>query len=786
MLFSANFTTLNAREAFQFSLGDKVHVLSDKAFRKTREDKFEAVGNVIVTHKNNAIYGEKATLSFKSGDTDVIGNVRYIGPTMTLYGSELHYNINTNFLRVKNARVLSDNYVVLGKEISRINDNEITAVEAEYTTCRDCPESWSIYGQRVHITVGEYVRIWNAFIKVKGVVIMYIPYIILPIKKNRESGLLFPSFGFEFEKGMRFQQPWYWAINDSIDMTITPSVWGTRGIGGELEYRQMLGDMKWFELDGLFANDRVYEIGKRNEELSGYHSQRYFGSYEHHFNFGHNLSNHVSFNQVNDMDMVRDFEFYTKDKILGSEYGGGGFINWTTKHFDVNIEGDFNRNQLVPNPKAFDHDYVQVLPELDVNLSPFELFSTNVPGFRKFTFGGEANFTVFRQNHFNEQSYIRNAYRTSGSPTIDWYIGDIGAVQVKTRSTYDFQYYRFPYEVTESFYKKSAYIQETEFSIELEKIFGLAFEEQVPIESVDLNLLKERKVKKNTVDNPDVVGTLPKFESAYSQEKITIVRNSYKHAQNIKLKHYLLSNEKVIGNEGFKTQVLTNEGQFDATDALKEEQHKINRAQSRTGIPLKNTIEFQWNNSVIRKSSRRISPFIDLRYPRDNFVYKRVSYFNVSQGYEFGLEEEDFENSLTRLHVNTGVDLEKVHLSASEYYFYATDEHLINLSAEYRFTQASLRTSFIYDSFTTPVDKQILFGGTLGLSDLLSFSAEYIYDIEDQRETKTEYGVLYSPYNNCWKLDLKYSKNLVDKRISFNFLINFNENSFTSLSGLNE
>ena len=777
---------MEAREVFQFSLGDKVHVLSDKAFRKSREDKFEAVGNVIITHKNNAIYGEKASLSFKTGDTDVVGNVRYVGPTMTLYGSQLHYNINTNLLRVENARVLSDNYVVLGKEISRVSENEITAVEAEYTTCRDCPESWSVYGQRVHIQVGEYVRIWNAFIKVKGVVIMYVPYIILPIKKNRESGLLFPSFGFEFEKGMRFQQPWFWAIGDSADMTITPSVWGVRGIGGELEYRQMLGDMKWFEVEGLFANDRVYEPGKIGEELSGFHTQRYFGIYEHHFNFGHHFSNHVYFTHVNDMDMQRDYDFFADDKVFGSEYGGGGFFNWTTDLFDINLEGDFNRNQLISNPKAFDHDYVQVLPELDVNLMPVELFSTDIQGFRKLSIGGTSNSTLFRQNRVNEGNYIRNAWRTTVTPYLDLYVGTLGPVQVKTRSTYDFQYYRFQNEPSGRFFRKSAHIQETEFSVDFEKVFGLAFQEEVPIEDVDLSLLKEKKIKKNILDSEAVIGKLPKFESAYSREKIKITRNSYKHAQNLKLKHYLLSNEQAYGNENFRTQILTNDGQFDSTDGLKEVQHEINRAQSRTGIPLKNTIEFQWNNSVIRKSSRSISPFLDRRYPRDNFDYTRVSYFNVSQGYEFDTGEEDggFEDSLTRLFVNTGLNLDRWSLSASEYYFYATNEHLVNFSTEYRFDKMKARTSFIYDSFTTPVNKQFLIGGTLDLSDLLSLSAEYVYDIEDKQDIKSRYGFLYSPYNNCWKLDLAYEKNLVEKQVSFNFLINFNENSFTSLSGM--
>ena len=264
MVLALSLNSVEARESFQFSLGDKVRVLSDKAFRKTKENKFEAVGNVIITHADNAIYGEKASMSFNTGKTQVIGNVRYIGPNITLHGSELNYNFKDRYMNVRNARILSDNYVVLGKEITRHANNDITGIDAEYTTCIDCPESWSIFGKKVKITVGEYIRIWHAYIKVKGVVVLYFPYIVLPIKKERETGLLFPSLGFNFEEGVRFQQPWFWNIDQSKDLTVTPSFWGKRGMGGEIQYRQVIRDGMWFEMNHLNSWDRIYDYNKAN------------------------------------------------------------------------------------------------------------------------------------------------------------------------------------------------------------------------------------------------------------------------------------------------------------------------------------------------------------------------------------------------------------------------------------------------------------------------------------------------------------------------------------------
>ncbi len=51
-------------ESFNFTFGDKIHVLSDKAFRKTKDDEFEAIGNVVILHGDKTLYGEKAKVSF--------------------------------------------------------------------------------------------------------------------------------------------------------------------------------------------------------------------------------------------------------------------------------------------------------------------------------------------------------------------------------------------------------------------------------------------------------------------------------------------------------------------------------------------------------------------------------------------------------------------------------------------------------------------------------------------------------------------------------------------------
>lgn len=771
-----------AREDFEFSLGDKVRVLSDKAFRKTKENKFEAVGNVIITHAENAIYGEKASMSFNTGETQVIGNVRYVGPNITLHGTELNYNFKDKKMSVRNARILSDNYVVLGKEITRHSNDVITGTNAEYTTCIDCPESWSIFGKRVKITVGEYVRIWHAYIKIKGVVVLYFPYIVLPIKKERETGLLFPSLAFNFDEGVRFQQPWFWAINNSSDMTLTPSVWGKRGIGGELQYRQVIKEGLWFEMNHLNSFDKIYTYNKVDNEQTGKHFFRHFSDWEHHYNTSSFFNHHVYYNTVRDLDIERDYDFYTNGKTIGSENGGGGFMDFRLPLAQVTVEGDFSRNQIFPDASEFDNRYVQILPEVNMSIVPINFLQSDVPLFNKMSFGFDSEFINFKQNHTSENDFIRNASRIDLAPYLNWSLGELGPVQVSTKARLDYQTYHFPYERVKSM-TKSGMVYETEFSMTLEKLFGLAYKESVSSDKIDFGKKSNEAIEKNGLGE-NLVGTTPRFSGQLVNKDIIREKNAFRHKQNFKLKHYFLSDQKIKGNEDFKNQITQSDsaGQFDYKDAIKEQESRFSQVSSRTSLPLSNTVELQWNNSLIRKSAKSVNLVLDDQYLRDNFKYDRIAYFNLSQGYDLAVESDEVEEKLTRLHLSTGANIFKTDFDLNEYYFYSTNEHILSFRITQNVGPHYFRVGFEYNSFIDPIFKFINSEVGISANDNFDFTIIYDYDIEQKALQKSVYKVLYTPLNNCWKMELAHTKTVIDKSFSLNFLINFNDKSFKSLS----
>lgn len=768
MKFSALFlvpNSIQARETFEFNLGQKINILSDKAFRKTRENEFEAVGNVVITHMKNSIYGEKARINFTTGDTEVEGNVRYISPGMTLYGTKLKYNFLTREIDLSNARMLSDNYVLIGKRILQTTNQLIYADDAEYTTCKDCPESWSIFGKKVTVNVGQYVQIKHAFIKVNGVVVMYFPYIVFPVKTKRESGLLFPSLGFSGGEGFKYQQPIYWAIGDYTDLTATPTSFGNRGTGGDLQFRHNFSEKTWLETNSLFLSDRIYEPYKPSKERSGTKYYRYFSNLEQHSIYRHYLNQHLYLNNSSDLDMKRDFDTFTSTKIKGTEIGAGGFVEARNSYFDVSTEGYYNNNLLINNPKDFDNQYVQILPKITIASVPLNLFD-------KISTGFSSDYTIFKQNKIENTGPIRNARRLNIAPYAKWQIGNIGPVYFSHQTKWDYQNYYFPNEKNSQYFSKRGFVFETEMKVELEKIFGIAYEDRAPIISSDIK----------TQNDSTLIGSLPNIKPSLGVQSEVIANHSYRHAQELKLKHYYLSSQQSQGNAQFKNQIQDDVGQFDYVDAIRSKEYLSNQVTSQDSLPLSNTIEFQWNNALIRKSAKIFNPFIDGRYLKDNFSYENISYLDVSQGVDFNLPSVAFYQRLTRLYINTGATIDRLSFAAQEFYFHQHGEHKFTTTANYNFDRGAVGGTFTYNSFNslnTPITKYAGVNYSFNINDLILWKHAFDYDMQNKIWSKSVYSILYSPLNHCWKFEFNYSKDLIEKKIGLLFYINYNENNFT-------
>lgn len=759
---------LKAKEKnLQFKLGESISIYSEKAYKRNKGNSFEAIGNVVILSTENTLYGEKASISLQTGQVKIEGNVRFISSDLNIYGSAMDFNFNTNSLEIKNARVVTSEFNIIASSLKKTGKNRFHAVEAQFTTCKDCRESWSVFGEDIFIELDKYVQIYHALARVKGISVLYFPYIFLPIKTKRESGLLFPSitstFGDGVDEGIIYEQPIFWSLDVDKDMTFSPRLLGNRGYGLDYEYRHIFNEKSWLEIHNRALMDSIYLPGKINRDTSDTSYFRNFFDIESHYHFSDDFTFHFKGNWPKDMDMFSDFDDYMRDYTDDGNAGIYTFFNYRSEDYFLAIEGSMIRNNAVSDPLILDEQYVQTLPSIDFSLSPKNLFNTKKLFLQKFLYGTDLSLTRFVQGDVDESQGIRNALRLNARPYVNWSLFDIGATHFSTKYIFDSQTYRLFYE-DDTYFSKYANIFQTTASFSLSKIFGEA--------RVDKLIRKDISQSNNS---SDLIGTLPDLNDKESLDYELVYKNSYKHTQEYNFIHHYTSSTNETGNSRFKDQISDDSGWFDYDDALREDIATVGINDTRTRIPVLNTFEFQWNNTLVKKSLVK-------NIKKDKFNYAKVGYFNLSQGLILGNRNEDTElkNKLTRLFIDTGYIVNNFNFSLREYYFHTDSTHKLELSGQKTFDRASFLTGYSYNSLEDSQLKTIKLGATLRLIDIVGLSVLEEFNLDTNSSIRRVYQADYMPNNDCWILSLRYRKNPVDERISFNFQFNFGNKSFAN------
>jgi LPS-assembly protein len=771
-IFFWDISNLRAQEDknLKLKLGDSVSIYSEKAYRKNAGKVFEAIGNVVILSGNETLYGERANFNIESGEVLIEGNVRIISKDITIYGSRVDYNIRKKILSMQNVRIITNDFNVVADELLRKSNDLYYAKKAEFTTCKDCTESWTIYGDDIEIEINQYVTMKNALVKIKGIDIFYLPYIAIPIKNKRESGVLFPTFLSRANEGLSYQQPVYWAIAEDKDATITPSFWGRRGYGTDLEYRQVFAEDNWFEYNHRMVNDKIYVPEKINNDDSGTNYFRHLYDLEYHGQHSNDMTTHMRLNGAKDLDMFRDYTDFSDNYLQQSNLGFEGFFEKRSMLYNFGIESQYKRNLLVPDATDFDTAYVQVAPSLYFNTIPINLVQSDTPFLNNISVGFSGDFTRFKQDVESDDAVIRNANRFNLQPYLSWHFLNYGPLSFSTHYTLSYQDYKFE-EQNQSEFSKSAGFMRTELSFTMDKIFGLAYEDRV--KNIDIKKIE----KEQTKEDNDLIGMVPSFDQAIDEKILTVVKNSYRHSQEYKFIHHYIAHGDESGNEQFNNQIQASDGWFDYEDAILENQADVGANATRTIIPRKNTIEFQWNNLLIKKTPKKFNYFQDQRYLRDNFSYQRIGYFDVSQGLVID-ENRDVDDRLTRLFLNTGYNARLWSLNLRSYYFHQDDNQITTINLRRRFDPFNILSAYNYNSLTGSNIRTLRLGAQFRPTDIIGFTYLRDQDLDADENIMTIYQMDFMPPNNCWIINLNYRESVVDQRYAFNFVFNFGNDDF--------
>jgi LPS-assembly protein len=247
--------TFGSRSAFAVSEEKALHTSGDRSLWDRKNNRVTLIGHAVVRQENETLSADEITLDFTTRMLDAKGNCVYITIDSIVYGDEMHLNLDTRTGVIVGARVSNERFTLAGERINKLGDRRFQVHWGEYSTCKDCPNSWSIEAEDVDITFEGYAYMSNVTTRIKDAPAFWLPYLILPIKTQRQTGFLFPTYHISRTDGFAFVEPFFWAINRSSDMTFGVGDYTARGTRLEWEGRYALSPRS----GGIASFDYVHD-----------------------------------------------------------------------------------------------------------------------------------------------------------------------------------------------------------------------------------------------------------------------------------------------------------------------------------------------------------------------------------------------------------------------------------------------------------------------------------------------------------------------------------------------
>jgi len=356
-----------AQESLEMGLVPKleipVEIQADRLEYQKEEDRYEAEGSVEILQGDLRLKASRIILENKTGIAHIFGNFFFFDGENTLEGEKGELNLRTRQGRFYNSRLVLQpgGYRIQGEILEKLSEDRYRLERGWFTTC-ECQEEegtpdWRFRVQRMSVQLEGYLVAKDVTFYVKKVPVFYFPWIVYPAKRERQTGLLVPHFGYSSTEGFKYSQALFWAINPHMDATLTLDTRSDRGLGGGLEYRYKLSRKSQGSLNTFLFHDT--DINEDRLDFTFHHLQE----------FTPHLKGKVDVKYVNDDSFFRDLSDSTEERSQRS-LESNVTLNYGKENHFAYLLGRFTQDLTSTSDQT-----LQNLPKVGYSLIPFRLGS---------------------------------------------------------------------------------------------------------------------------------------------------------------------------------------------------------------------------------------------------------------------------------------------------------------------------------------------------------------------------------------------------------------------------
>jgi LPS-assembly protein len=191
----------------------------------------------------------------------------------------------------------------------------------------------------------QYLTARGVVFAVHDVPVLYLPYLVWPVKTERQTGLLQPHLAYSHSEGLKIRQPLFITLGPSQDMTLTLDERTKRGTGGVLEYRYRLSRQSSGEVTVDVFHDRVAGEGRVKGTL-----RRRLGTAQI-VDFNERLQLRVWGQYVSDDTLLRDLTSTTSERTRRT-IESNLFLTYHDAYQAITILTRYTRDLLQPDDTA--------------------------------------------------------------------------------------------------------------------------------------------------------------------------------------------------------------------------------------------------------------------------------------------------------------------------------------------------------------------------------------------------------------------------------------------------
>ncbi|MGE5246677.1 MAG: LPS-assembly protein LptD [Betaproteobacteria bacterium] len=331
------------------------------------ENHYRLSGNVVLKRGDTELYADVLDAFTDESRAVATGNVLFTQGTNRISADRAEFNTKTRLGTFYNASGMAtfqpprqplqrggfaapqltgqDNDVYFfGEMVEKVAAQKYRITHGGFTTCVQPTPRWDLHAGTVMLHIDHYTMLRDAVLKVKGVPLLYLPFMYYPTKRDpRATGFLIPTYSNSTLRGQSIHDAFFWAIDRSQDATFMHDWYSKTGQGLGSEYRYNFGPASNGDLSAYWLDEHEATYLQPNGTEQSLPASRSFeirGNANQELPFGLRARGQVSY--FSDLTTMQTFNTNIYDATRNRRTFGGNVVGaWGT----YTLNGTFDHTE---------------------------------------------------------------------------------------------------------------------------------------------------------------------------------------------------------------------------------------------------------------------------------------------------------------------------------------------------------------------------------------------------------------------------------------------------------